>query len=788
MTTVHYAAAATGSGSGADASNLKADASCTNMNALVAGDIAILYSSEGDFTGQIKPANSGTVGNVITYQAASGETPRIYKGHSLTGWTKVSGTDGVDAIYKIQYGTGVYDPIQLLVDDYTIYPVDNWRASHPKDGIFFEEKSFAWFPAVGISKLFNRNDPASKTAESWGSCTTGDTTCLGANGMFTHDGTWLYARMPAGDDPDTHTVTCSSRGAGTGNNGFQIEGRSYITITGINTDFCYQPFEVKNTSSNIIIQDCEFNYSKQLAYIGNTSYFYILRNVFEGSGIIHSHSFDAFNAQNSSYGLVQGNTSRNGAHAAFVGENCHHMVFDNCDSIDMLGKGFQFRSNYNQGYRNIIQNCRAARTAVADDCKEFHYGDHDGITTGGNTTLARWNQVWDCANGITTATNYTDNTANDNRIVHNTVYGGNPTRTQSCSGILLTRYQEQRDIKILNNLVMDTKHGYAGVIGNVSEECFYVVDGIANIATVNADVRGNNFFTTSGVTTKLINEGTIAAAEASYGAYFSSNITADPLIGGYNPDSPDFSIGAGSGCIEAGVPIALTVGSYSGSTLVVDDPYVFFDGFGLTGMVGDEITVGANSPVTITNVDDATSTITHDGTISGASGEAVHYTRNKPTADSTSTIGVFAYDGTPSVDPPVNAINDVHTCAQDSSVADVDVLANDYDVSASATITAYTYTSGNGATVAIKAGSLLMQYTPAASFSGSDSFTYTMSDGVTSDTATVNVTVTATATTPTTGTRIDNLDAGFGATGDFAVESTLTNEYSTDYEIVGEKS
>jgi hypothetical protein len=70
----------------------------------------------------------------------------------------------------------------------------------------------------------------------------------------------------------------------------------------------------------------------------------------------------------------------------------------------------------------------------------------------------------------------------------------------------------------------------------------------------------------------------------------------------------------------------------------------------------------------------------------------------------------------------------------------VDVLTNDSDADGD-TLTVSANSQGAHGTVTCAAGSCT--YTPAAGFSGSDSFTYTVSDGNGgTDTATVNVTVT----------------------------------------------
>jgi hypothetical protein len=104
----------------------------------------------------------------------------------------------------------------------------------------------------------------------------------------------------------------------------------------------------------------------------------------------------------------------------------------------------------------------------------------------------------------------------------------------------------------------------------------------------------------------------------------------------------------------------------------------------------------------------------------------------------TATVNVTV---TPVNDNP-DAIDDAATVAEDSGATVIDVLANDSiapDVGETLTVTAVT--QGANGSVTFTPGNV--SYTPNANFFGSDSFTYTISDGNGgSDTATVNVTVT----------------------------------------------
>lgn len=89
--------------------------------------------------------------------------------------------------------------------------------------------------------------------------------------------------------------------------------------------------------------------------------------------------------------------------------------------------------------------------------------------------------------------------------------------------------------------------------------------------------------------------------------------------------------------------------------------------------------------------------------------------------------------------PPV-AVNDSATVAQNSINNPINVLANDSDPEGSA-ISVTAVTQGTNGTVAVGPGGANVLYSPTSGFFGSDTFTYTVSDGSLASTATVSVTV-----------------------------------------------
>jgi hypothetical protein len=143
---------------------------------------------------------------------------------------------------------------------------------------------------------------------------------------------------------------------------------------------------------------------------------------------------------------------------------------------------------------------------------------------------------------------------------------------------------------------------------------------------------------------------------------------------------------------------------------------------------------GTNGTVVSNN--DGTFTYTPNANFNGT--DSFNYTISDGTVSATAmvTITVTAVN-----DAPV-ALNDTASTNEDTPVTTDNVLTNDTDVDNTlvpASITAFTQGT-NGSVVSNNDGTFT--YTPILNFNGTDSFTYTISDGTASATATVTITVT----------------------------------------------
>jgi endonuclease/exonuclease/phosphatase family metal-dependent hydrolase len=129
----------------------------------------------------------------------------------------------------------------------------------------------------------------------------------------------------------------------------------------------------------------------------------------------------------------------------------------------------------------------------------------------------------------------------------------------------------------------------------------------------------------------------------------------------------------------------------------------------------------------------------------------------------------------PSQDGP-DAVDDVASVPQDADATTVDVLANDTDVDGDE-LTVTAITQGGHGTVAITNAGADVSYKPAAGYFGTDSFTYTTSDGHGgTDTATVDITIPRTNTAPVAGDNAATVARDSGAN----TIDVLTNDTDAD--------
>ena len=125
------------------------------------------------------------------------------------------------------------------------------------------------------------------------------------------------------------------------------------------------------------------------------------------------------------------------------------------------------------------------------------------------------------------------------------------------------------------------------------------------------------------------------------------------------------------------------------------------------------------------------------------------------------------------------AVADTKTVAEDAALTSTDVIANDTDLDEDDTLSLTAATTDGTGTVAVNADGLSVDYTPAANFNGTETITYTVSDGTDTDaTGTLTITVTAVndapVATPQSVTTIEDIPLDITLAGTDVDEDALT--------------
>jgi hypothetical protein len=233
-----------------------------------------------------------------------------------------------------------------------------------------------------------------------------------------------------------------------------------------------------------------------------------------------------------------------------------------------------------------------------------------------------------------------------------------------------------------------------------------------------------------------------AVTQGAHGTVTLNPVTYTPSPNFFGTDSFTYTIADGNGGMDTATVTVTIAPSNDNLTANDDSATVAEDGSVTVTVLGNDsdpendvlsvqsVTQGTNGSVAIVG---SQVTYTPNANFHGA--DSFTYTAsdgNGGTDSATVTITV-----TPVNDAPV-AGDDTASVVEDGSVA-ITVLGNDADVDDDL-LSVTSVTQGTHGTVVIN-GDDTVTYTPAADYNGSDSFTYTVSDGESDDTATVTVTV-----------------------------------------------
>jgi hypothetical protein len=193
---------------------------------------------------------------------------------------------------------------------------------------------------------------------------------------------------------------------------------------------------------------------------------------------------------------------------------------------------------------------------------------------------------------------------NYNRCFINNIVGDQPN-----SGVLFWKMDYGAKFSINNNLYFETGSRpkfYHRVSGNI-----VTTTGVDDWKAILASYSGYSFI----------------------GGKDQASIEADPRFinvpafpTDYDP-SWNFQIQSNSPCVDAGTPVTFArEGETESTTLIVDDPYFFTDGYGITG--GDSIRIGGSAAVQILSIDYENKTVEISEPRTWSAGDGVHLSYN----------------------------------------------------------------------------------------------------------------------------------------------------------------
>ena len=196
------------------------------------------------------------------------------------------------------------------------------------------------------------------------------------------------------------------------------------------------------------------------------------------------------------------------------------------------------------------------------------------------------------------------NQDNNNIItVHNTIYRNG--QVDSSKGNL----SYCKDPVITGNVIKN----------NIISDSIAIDDLWAGCAPGYSDY--NNFYNERGLSIFWLGSKLDWAGYLSSSGLDAHSLTTNPIFS--NPTNDNFTLQANSPDVDAGDFLAKTTKAGIGTQVAVDDIRFFSDGLGMER--GDMIIIGKNTPVRITAIDAATSTIIVDKSITWNMGDPVSY-------------------------------------------------------------------------------------------------------------------------------------------------------------------
>lgn len=419
-------------------------------------------------------------------------------------------------------------------------------------------------------------------------------------------------------------------------NAIYLNNSSYIKVDGINADgenignsANIQRWVYLDGGSYCIIQNCDFQ--KAVGWAGvkmelNTPHHnQLLNNTMQYCGNWDQDKGDLIELIGGHHNLIEGNTISYGGHNLIMLDAGPNNIVRNNDFSNPWERILEVRNQDGNGYQNLVENNTFRDVGPAIDSAR-----PPGIKSAGEYSIIRRNLFYSNVGvGIRVVADANYMNGNDHKIYNNVFYNND------YYAIRLIYYENPDDTSSsrFKNNIFYKNYGSNPEISLAPEGAGFDDNKIIN----------NNFMkTTAGGNVINIQDygtNTVSWYETNHPTYVYDNVELDP--GFIDADSADFNLQSDSAMIDAGGWLtAITSGTGSGTSFVVDDASYFMDGWDM--IAGDEIQLeGKSTSVTVTDINYDTDTITVDESVSWSNGDGVALAYNGSAPD----IGAYEYEG-----------------------------------------------------------------------------------------------------------------------------------------------
>jgi hypothetical protein len=409
-------------------------------------------------------------------------------------------------------------------------------------------------------------------------------------------------------------------------------------------------------SSYVTVENCTFKESGgQFVRINGVSNVTVQNNIFDTNGYIDTDGEnDGIVILGSSNVLVQNNYGARNGH--YFADAIYNPAFG--PSKNVIFRDNTIEQHWGGG---IGETGQGSENMLIENNRISHVGEgvpyiKSNLLLNASNNIVRNNILtkesgWYQNNGLVLTGQYNikDSNAENNRIYNNVFYqiGYLPI-------FLSQRQHSDNDFnyvthnKIVNNILYEGETQGAmfyspAETAYISSETFHSPNKpwpffpyynyfLSNI--IGNDAGNNNLF--QYLTPTTYHDWTMGDVQSEYGSYISGNIEANPEFA--NSAGGNFELTSASPAIAAGAHLAHTTSAGTSTTVPVDDPYFFSNGFGL--IPGDRVKIGNNAPVTVTAVNYASGVLTLSSAVGFHSGDPVDLANYNGAAPD---LGAFEY-------------------------------------------------------------------------------------------------------------------------------------------------